>query len=314
MKQTILVTLGSSFAAEAVNILKPLGTVECIEKNDKELQSHLTRATILIVGIGMNIDQKIIDEAPRLKIIATATTGLDHIDTEYAGKKGISVVSLRGEEEFLKGITPTAELAFGLMISLLRHIVPASDSVKKGEWNRDAFRGHSISGLTLGIIGMGRLGTMMMRYGQVFGMRVLGCDPKENVDGTWENVSLHQLLQESDVVSLHVHLASDTENMIDAKALALMKPSAVLINTARGKLVHEKDLLKALKEGTIAGYATDVLSSELDAKGDVSKDPLVQYAKDHDNVLITPHIGGMTEEARKATDVCIAEKLVHQLS
>ncbi len=268
---------------------------------------------IVVVGLGLNIDKKVIDEADNLKLIATATTGLDHIDTDYAKERGIAVLSLRGETDFLNTITGTAELAFGLIIDLLRKTPFAFNSVMNNEWNREKFRGHNLYDKTLGIVGLGRLGRWMARYGKAFGMKVIATDP--NIDDdifvreSCEKVSFDELLAQSDIISLHVHLSPETEGMFNKDVFYKMKQGAYLINTSRGKIVDEDDLIEALKQGVIAGYAADVLSDELEYDERFTEQRLVEFAKSHDNAVIVPHIGGMTYESREATDIFVAQKV-----
>jgi D-3-phosphoglycerate dehydrogenase len=148
----------------------------------------------------------------------------------------------------------------------------------------------------------------MATYGEGLGMNVIFTDP--DVEG---GVSPEELLKTSDVVSIHVHLQEDTENMFCEPSIAMMKPGALLINTARGKIVDEAAALKALEAGTLGGYATDVLADELSFADGNAKSALIDYAKTHSNVIITPHIGGTTVESREATDVFIVRKLQKEI-
>ncbi|MFH1662278.1 MAG: NAD(P)-dependent oxidoreductase [Candidatus Falkowbacteria bacterium] len=301
----ILCTIGKKYTEKAESILEEMGEVDCMDLTRDELEENINNYNILVVGLGLNIDKKIIDKAENLKIIATATTGLDHIDVEYAREKEIEIISLKGEDEFLNTITGTAELAFGMIINLLRLNHSAFNSVKNYEWDREKFRGHNLSGQTLGIVGLGRLGKMMKKYGEAFGMDVIFYDPYK--DG---GVSFNELLEKSDIISIHVHLNSETENMFNIKAFEKMKNTAILINTARGKIVNENDLLHALENKIIAGYGTDVLADELEFdKTGFFNHNLVEYSKINNNIIILPHIGGMTHESREATDIFIAEKI-----
>jgi len=308
MKPNILVTIGN-FTPEAKKLLEECGQVDCKTLRQEELTDTVTDYDVLVVQLGLQIDKKVIDAASSLKVIATATTGLDHIDIAYARSKGIEIVSLKDETEFLNSITSTAELACGLMIALVRNTHAAHQSVLKGKWDRENWRGHSLSGKTLGIIGFGRLGKMMATYGEALGMNVVLTDP--DADGS---ISIKELLKVSDIISLHVHLTEDTEGLICEETLKLIKPGAVLVNTARGKLVDEKALIKALDNGNLAGFATDVLADEHSFTGDEAQSSLIEYAKSHDNVIITPHIGGTTVESREATDIFIAKKVLELMA
>ncbi len=299
----ILCTI-EGFAPEALQILQSIGDAQVKLLKQNELLAEIPEYDCLVVQLGLNVDCSVIDAAPNLKYIATATTGVDHIDVAYAESKGIQVLSLQGETKLLESITPTAELAFGLMIVLVRKVVEAHEDVLRNKWNRFTHQGHSLAGMTLGIVGYGRLGKLMGRYCTALGMQMVYTDP--NVEGS---VPLQQVLQSSDVVSLHAPLTKETEGMIGAKELALMKPTAHLVNTARGKIVDEAAIIDALEKKMLAGYAADVLRDEWSFTKENAQAPIIEYAKTHTNVILTPHIGGTTKEARELTDVFIVKKL-----
>ena len=313
MKYKILNTIGPVFTDKAKTELAKLGEVEYCIPSQEELVTAVAPYHIVVVGLGLRFDRAVLEGASHLRLIAIATTGLDHIDVEYAQSRGIEVISLKGETAFLDTITGTAELAAGLMLDLMREISAAGEAVKKYQWDREQFRGHTLYGKTLGIVGFGRLGKMMARFGRAFGMEVLAQDPQPDQNFCKAHdvrvVSFDVLVKQSDVISIHMPLNRATENMFSEKTFAQMKPTAYLINTARGKIVNESDLLAALKRGGLAGYAADVMAEEVNFGKIFSIHPLVEYAKTHFNVLITPHIGGMTHESRAATDVFIANKV-----
>jgi len=311
MSFKILNTIGDVFAQEAKSVLGQCGTADYHVPTQEGLQKSVADYDALLVGLGLNIDKDIIDRGTKLKVITTATTGLDHIDVDYAKKKGIEILSLRGENEFLDTITGTAELAFGLLLSLARFIPHSFDDVKEYRWQRDNFRGNSIYGKTLGVVGMGRLGKIIAKGAEGFRMNVLFHDPRVEQEAfpQYKKVSFNELLKQSDFVSVHVHLAPETEKLINKDAFSKMKESAFIINTSRGEIVDEEALLKALKNGEIAGYGTDVLAGELAFADNFSNYPLIEYAKKNRNIIIVPHTGGMTHDSRIATDVFIAEKL-----
>ena len=318
MQHKILCTIGKKYTKEAKKILETMGEIDCYGLAHGELVKKISSYSILLVGLGLKVDKQVINNAENLKIIATATTGLDHIDINYAKSKDIEIISLRGENEFLNTITGTAELAFGLIIDLLRLIHSAFESVKNYQWDRESYRGHSLCGKTLGIVGLGRIGKMMAIYGNAFNMKVIACDPNQDIktfqDLNCKRVDFDDLLKNSNIISIHAHLKEDTENMFNQEAFEKMKQTAYLINTSRGKIVNENDLLNALKNKKIAGYATDVLSGELDFDKNFSNHSLVEYARKNNNLIIVPHIGGMTYESREATDIFIADKIKKFLS
>jgi D-3-phosphoglycerate dehydrogenase len=298
------------YAAEARMLLEDLGTLIEKEMSRSELLEELYNYDVLIVRLAHQIDRKIIDAGRRLKAIVSATTGLDHIDVAYARTRKIAVLSLQGEVSFLRSVSATAEHTWALLLSLLRWIVPASSAVNHGEWNRDAFRGHELNGKRLGIVGLGRIGEKVARYAQVFGMEVAAYDPftANRLDDVWCAPILTDLLERSDVLSLHVPLTNETRGMIGAVELALLPAGALLINTSRGQLIDEVALVQALDRGHLAGAALDVLADERHADRRLNS-PLLAYASKHNNLLITPHIGGATYESMAKTEVFMARKL-----
>lgn len=312
MSFRILNTIGEIYTEEAKDILKKVGNVDYKNPTQEELENIVSEYDILVVGLGLNMNKSVLENATNLKIIATATTGLDHIDIKMTGEKNIKVLSLKGENEFLDTITGTAELALGLMIDLVRKMPSAIRSVEKGVWDREKFRGNSLYRKTLGVLGLGRLGKMMARYGNALGMRVIYTDPEveEKKYPDYQKVSFDDLLSQSDILSIHVHLKEDTENLFNKETFSKMKTGVFLINTSRDRIVDEGDLIEAIRTNKLGGYATDVLSGEVDfGKSIPPGHSLHEYSKINDRVIIVPHIGGMTVESRRDTDVFIAKKI-----
>src|SRR3989344_2370197 len=311
----ILNTIGEQFAPEAKKILDRLGSVDYKSVTQIEFEKIVGVYDAIVVGLTPLINKAALVRAKCLKIIAIPANTLTSIDLDYARAKGIRVVSLLGETAFLNTITSTAELAFGLIIALTRFITWSFGAVKKYEWKREQFRGRMLYGKTLGVIGMGRLGRWIARYAKSFKMAVVFYDPyveKSSIPGC-QRVSFGELLKQSDVISLHVHLNQETEKMINVRSLKEMKKGVYLINTAVAGLVDEQALLAALKQGRIAGYGTDILGDLSNFNSSLAAHPLVEYAKANQNVIIVPRTGGMTHESRTRTDVFIAEKLAKYL-
>ena len=306
----ILIAESAGFAPAAAELLRKAGNVRLADLDRAALLDAAATADVLWVRLRHRIDAAVMNAAPRLKFIATPTTGLNHIDLAEAERRDIQVLSLRGETEFLKDVRATAEHTVGLLLALLRHTAAATASTLYGEWNRDLFKGGELYGKTAGVIGYGRLGRLVAHYLSAFGMRVLACDP--HVDPTTaapgvEFVSLRHLLQESDVVTLHVNLCAETTGFFGSAEFAAMKRGAWFVNTARGELVDETALLAVLENGHLAGAALDVLGDER-ATG-MGDHPLIDYARRHANLLITPHIGGCTKESMEKTELFLADKL-----
>lgn len=244
------------------------------------------------------IGKELIDAANKLKVICTASTGTNHIDKAYARKKGITILSLTEEREVINRISSTAEHALALTMASLRNVINGHHDVLKGEWNYEKFIGRQMDGLTVGVVGYGRLGTFYAKYCKVFGSRVLVFDPYKKVENNnVEQVNkVETLLQESDVISFHVHVTGETTNMVDKDWFRKMKPDVLLVNTSRGEIIVETDLVEFLTQNTNAQIATDVLANEIRNR-DESR--LLKYAKISNQVIITPHIGGMTKEAQE---------------
>lgn len=282
---------------------------DLIERPDprEDTPDALDRAVVGFAPLGFHFDRAKINAMPRLRVIASNTTGHPHIDVDHARAKGIAVVTLKGDTAFLDTITPTAEHTIGLLLALTRHIVPASRSVLEGRWDRRPFPGRAmLSRMSLGIIGLGRLGTKTATYAQAFGMRVRYYDPyKDSAPPGVERVDdLADLVSSVDVVSLHVPHEPETEGIMSRAVFAAFKPGAVFINTARGELVDFHALLDGLESGRLGGAALDVFEDEFrpDFVETLSHHPLWRYAREHDNLLVTPHIGGSTLDAWRETE------------
>jgi D-3-phosphoglycerate dehydrogenase len=298
-----------NYSAEALVLLQSLGEVETGPLGRAELLERLAGVEVLIVRLAHQVDRELLEHAGRLKVIVTATTGLDHVDVDYAASKGVAVLSLRGETEFLRSIPATAEHTWALLLALVRHVPAAHASVLRGEWERDRFRGDDLAGRTLGLLGLGRIGEKVARYGQAFGMRVAAFDPyrPDWLPGVERLSSQADLLERSQVLSVHVPLNAQTEGLIAAAELALLPPGARLVNTARGQVLDETALLAALESGRLGGAALDVLCDE--RGGSLVESPLVRYARTHANLILTPHIGGATRQSMAATEIFMAHKL-----
>jgi phosphoglycerate dehydrogenase-like enzyme len=258
------------------------------------------------------VDDAVMSAAPKLRWIATPTTGLNHVDLAAAERRGIEVISLRGRVDFLKNVRATAEMTVLLMLALLRHLPEAATHVREGKWNRDLFRGGELYGRTVGIVGYGRLGRIVARYLSGFECRVLATDlgPIETETGVTA-VSLARLLDEADIVSLHADYRPANHGFWDRACFSKMKPGALFINTARGELVDERALLEALESGTLGGAALDVLAQEPPAG---MEHPLIAFARRSTRLLITPHIGGGTVESLKKAETFLADALVQAVA
>lgn len=306
-----LIAEPTDFSSEAKEKLKTFSQVVEFDCQRQDLLKKIEEVDALVIRLRNRIDKEILDQAKNLKYIVTPTTGLNHIDLEEADKRKIQVVSLKGEVDFLKSIAATAELTWGLILSLLRNIPQALGDVALQRWDRDEFRGHDLKGKTLGVVGYGRLGQIVAGYAQAFGMSVIASDPHVlTEDCPFPLLSLADLLGQADIVTLHVGLDQSTKGFFGKSEFQKMKKGSCFINTARGELVDENALLSALQDGTLAGAALDVLGNETGQDLIwMQENQLWQYSRANANLLITPHIGGATFESMAATEIFIVEKL-----
>lgn len=276
---------------------------------DNTLVSRPEGASVLLVRVGTSVDRRLLKSMPQLRVVASATTGLDHIDGDECRRLGIHILSLKGDTAFLSDLPNTAELAFALLLALYRRLPAAMSDVIAGRWRQAPFRGSTLGEKTFGIVGHGRLGRIAGRIAAGFGMTVLAYDPCPRcpVEGPIGLAgSLDELVARVDVLSLHADLNETSRAMISAPVFARMRRGSVLLNTARGQLVDERALIEALESGAIAGAALDVIANESSFD---ETNRLLAYARRHENLLLTPHIGGQTEEAVLTADKRILSKL-----
>jgi D-3-phosphoglycerate dehydrogenase len=254
-----------------------------------------------------------------LKIIGSSTLSIPHIDVNYAESKGIKVCFLDNEQKrFLESITPTAELAWGLIIAITRKIPAATRAACVGEWNGKLFgrsTPHMLSNMSLGIVGLGRLGSLVASYGNAFGMEVNYYSPVSRDSRYTRCTSLKELAECSDIVSIHAQHKPETEGLINNEFMVAMKPGSFIINTSRGELIDESALLNSLESGHLGGASLDVLAGEYKQgfKSKLNDNPLVKYARTHDNLILTPHYGGATVDAWIKTEEKTIELILELL-
>jgi D-3-phosphoglycerate dehydrogenase len=282
---------------------------EVVELTDpsQDTAELLSRVEVLFAPLGYQVDRAKIDAAPRLRVIASNTTGHPHIDVVYAQSRGIQVACLKFAQEFLATITPTAELTWGLIIALTRNLFQAHGAALQGCWDRRPFGAPAmLSRMSLGIVGLGRLGSLLARYGRAFGMRVRYYDPyvESDADDCERMSSLRELVAVSDIVTIHIPHEPETENIFDQEIFASCKPGSYLINTARGELIDWQAFLQALQDGRLAGAAIDVFEGEFvpGFQDRFPSHPVLEYARTHHNLILTPHIGGSTVDAWRLTE------------
>ncbi|NIR44713.1 MAG: phosphoglycerate dehydrogenase [Gemmatimonadetes bacterium] len=298
---TYRVLLADELAPAGVEILESSDRLQLDARTDidpAELQSVIGEYDAVIVRSRTHLTADILKHADSLKVIGRAGVGVDNIDVESATRKGVIVLNAPGGN-----VISVAEHTLALILALVRKIPQADASVRRGEWKRGRFKGVELYGKTLGLAGAGRIGSEVAKRARSFGMRVEAYDPylsrgrAEQVG--IELVTLPDLLEGADFVSVHTPLTDETRGMIGAKELGLMKPNAYLINAARGGVVDEGALYETLKAGRLAGAALDVFEKE-PITGD---NPLLEL----DNVVVVPHLGAATREAQASVAVEICE-------
>ena len=236
------------------------------------------------------IDKELL-EGTKVNLINSCSTGLNHIDLKYCRKNKIKIQCHKNDYELINNLPSTSELAFGLMLSLLRKIPHSQEHVSKYNWDYTQFMGRQIKDLNIGIIGYGRLGKMMFNYCKAFGANVYVYDPY--VSHTFSN--LEEIFTKCDVISLHVHVTDENKYMINKDLFGYINKDCYIINTSRGEIVNENDIVEGLKSKTITGYGTDVVENEFD---DLTKSPIIKAMNEGENIIVTPHVGDMTIEGQ----------------
>ena len=280
--------------------------VAVLEKHlsEVELLPLVRDVVALVVRSETNVTKKVIEAAPRLRVVGRAGVGIDNVDVEAATQRGIVVMNTPSGNT-----TSTAELTFAMLMALARKIPQAHASMKAGQWNRKEFHGVELCNKTLGILGMGRIGSEVARRAIAFGMRVLAYDPYLALARAKalqvELVELDELYARSDFITVHMPMSDETRGLIDAAAFAKMKKGVRVLNCARGGIINEQDLFHAIQSGKVAGAALDVFETEPLPK----EFPL----RDLPQVIMTPHLGASTEEAQENVGIEVAEAIIDYL-
>lgn len=292
------------FSAEAIDILQRVGNVSTYDGAD--LNQFLFNLEAVFIRLGYMIDKEFLDLAPKLRFICSPATGLTHLDQQAISQRGLSLLTLKGEKEFLQTIRATPEHTFGLLLALLRNYPRAFAMTAGGVWNRDECRGVELAGRRVGIVGLGRVGTQVAKYCDAFDADVSYYDPDSiQTSSNWRQCDdLKMLIKESQIIILCANYNFGQEFIFSQDEIALMV-GKYFINTARGELVEERCLLEAIRRDKFAGVAVDVI---VDENKNNRLSEWAQLMEAH-NVIVTPHIGGATFEAMAKTEVFIARKL-----
>jgi D-3-phosphoglycerate dehydrogenase len=272
--------------------------------SEAELLPLVANVHAIVVRSETKITRKVMESAPELRVVGRAGVGVDNVDVDAATQRGVIVMNTPAGNTI-----STAELTFSMLMSLARKIPQANASIKSGEWNRKAFQGTELFGKTLGIIGLGRIGTEVAKRAQVFGMKVLAYDPYLAFSRAQalqiELVDLDQVYTHCDFITVHIPMTEETKGMINAAVMAKMKKGVRLVNCARGGIINETDLAKAIKSGHVAGAALDVFEAE--------PPPADFPLRALPEVIMTPHLGASTAEAQTNVGIEIAEAITDYL-
>lgn len=319
MKQKVLHLEQSRYSNESLNKLKKKFDLTYLETNSQDELVNFLRADnyfAIFTKLGLELNQAALECQPQLEYIVTPTTGLNHIDVDYANYKGVSVISLRGEDDFLKGIMSTAEHTWAILLMLIRNLNGAFEDVKNGFWRREPFLANELNGKTIGIIGYGRLGKIVAKYAEAFSMKVIAYDTNPSVflNEHINNSDINYLLSECDVLTLHIPSNKENYNFLDFEKLMKLKKEVVIINTARGEVIDETAFLKFLQNNKKASAAVDVLDGDSSwAEFSPKDNELIKYAKTNKNLILTPHMGGYGKTSISRTRDFIADQLIKRI-
>lgn len=272
---------------------------------------------VVIAKLGLFFDKNFFSKFVNLKILATPTTGLSHIDLTVAFAFGVKIISLKGETEFLSKITSTAEHAWSLLLACSRALLDSQKKISQRSWTRDDLELNQISGKTLGIIGYGRLGKLVANYGVAFGMNVIAYDPYVSFKDFPHNISsvpFEKLLKLSNYVVLTASYNSNDPFILCRKDLLGMGPGAVLINVSRGELIDEDGLIEAINLGSLKAVGLDVLNGDASWSADkIISSKIIDFALKSNKIILTPHIGGYAREAILKTRSFILSQINREL-
>ena len=297
------ILVSDSLSPKGVEVLERAGFSVAVKTklSKEELLKEIGNYEALIVRSSTKVTKEVIEAGNRLRIVGRAGTGLDNVDTEAATRRGIVVMNTPGGNTIT-----TAEHTMSMIAAMSRKIPQATQSMKAGKWEKNKFMGSELYNKTLGLVGLGQIGSYVTKLAQGWSMNVIGYDPYLAVDRAKkmgiEVVELDELFHRADVISVHTPLTNETRGIINAQAMAKMKDGVMIVNCARGGIINEQDLCEALQSGKVAAASFDVFEQEpVDPKHSLLS---------LDNFICTPHIGASTEEAQENVAIGIAEQFV----
>jgi lactate dehydrogenase-like 2-hydroxyacid dehydrogenase len=269
----------------------------------------LAETEVLFAPLGFTIDFDKIARCPILTTIVSNTTGVAHIDMEAASKAGVTVCALHDEQDFLDTVTPTAEHTIGLMLSAWRRVPAAHQAAREGAWNRWPWGApRMMSRMRLGIVGRGRLGRKVETIAQAMGMQTHFFDPGQSGSVS----SMLELAKNSDILTLHAPANESTHHIVSREILEALPPQAMVVNTARGELLDTDALIDLMENGHLWAAALDTIEGEYDPQFTeyFSDSRIASYARSHNNLVLTPHIGGSTIDAWSETQRRVLDKAI----
>jgi D-3-phosphoglycerate dehydrogenase len=295
------VLIAEPLAEAGIELLRRRHEVDVRGKlTQDELLAAVRDVDALVVRSATRVTAEVLAAAPRLKVVGRAGIGLDNVDVAAATKQGVMVVNAPQSN-----VVSAAEHTIALLLAQARNIPQAHATLRGGRWERSRFTGAELYGKTLGVVGLGRVGTLVAHRLHAFGMRIVAYDPyvshERAAQMDIELLPLDEVLRRADFVTIHLPKTPETVGLLGAERLALMRPGARLVNTARGGIVDEAALAKAVESGHIAGAALDVFAEE-----PTTASPLFEV----DDVVVTPHLGASTAEAQDKAGITIAEQVM----
>src|SRR4051794_8140405 len=297
------ILVAEPLAPAALEKLRAQPGWDVVVADPKTYSAHLPDCDALLVRSAVKVTKDVLEKAPKLRVIGRAGVGVDNVDLPAATDAGVLVMNTPGGNA-----VSVAEHTLALMLSMARSVPGASVSTKSGKWEKKKFLGNELRGKVLGIVGLGSIGREVVKRAKPFEMRIVAHDPyvssQSAQDLGIELVSLPDLYRQSDYITLHVALTPETDHMLNAAAFAQMKPGIRIVNCARGELIDLAALQNAIQSGTVAGAALDVFEKE-----PPGEDPLFGL----DEVVVTPHIAGSTEEAQEIVGIRIVEQVIEYL-